>query len=105
MSKPSAHSDRIEERAGERQLSSLSASMPRPPRVTVGAIPAGVEGGRFPAKRCVGDIVTVTAEIVADGHDVSPGCCAFAPVVRITGASGRWSVSTRASISGPLIRG
>jgi starch synthase (maltosyl-transferring) len=29
-----------------------------------------VDGGRFPAKRCVGDAVTVAADIFRDGHDL-----------------------------------
>jgi starch synthase (maltosyl-transferring) len=29
-----------------------------------------VDGGRFPAKRCVGDMVTVTADVFRDGHDL-----------------------------------
>jgi starch synthase (maltosyl-transferring) len=29
-----------------------------------------VDGGRFPAKRCVGDIVTVSADIFRDGHEI-----------------------------------
>ena len=28
-----------------------------------------VDGGRFPAKRTVGETVTVEADIFADGHD------------------------------------
>ena len=29
-----------------------------------------VDGGRFPAKRCVGDSVAVSADIFRDGHDL-----------------------------------
>ena len=29
-----------------------------------------VDGGKFPAKRCVGDVVTVTADVFRDGHDI-----------------------------------
>jgi starch synthase (maltosyl-transferring) len=29
-----------------------------------------VDGGRYPAKRCVGDSVTVSADIFRDGHDI-----------------------------------
>ncbi|MEA2496445.1 MAG: hypothetical protein QOJ29_4356, partial [Thermoleophilaceae bacterium] len=28
-----------------------------------------MDGGRYAAKRCVGDAVTVTADIFRDGHD------------------------------------
>jgi len=44
-----------------------------------------VDGGRFPAKRCVGDTVTVSADIFRDGHDL------LRAVVRYCGADKqRW---------------
>src|SRR5712692_10060789 len=39
-------------------------------RVVVEHIRPDVDGGRFPAKRTVGDLVEVRADIFADGHDV-----------------------------------
>jgi starch synthase (maltosyl-transferring) len=39
-------------------------------RVVIEHVEPQVDGGRFPAKRTVGDTVTVTAEVFADGHDV-----------------------------------
>ncbi|HKS95149.1 MAG TPA: maltotransferase domain-containing protein, partial [Terriglobia bacterium] len=42
----------------------------RPRRVVITHVEPEVEGGRFPAKRIVGDTVAVTADIFADGHDV-----------------------------------
>jgi starch synthase (maltosyl-transferring) len=38
-------------------------------RVVVSAISPSVECGRFPAKRIVGDLVDVGADVLADGHD------------------------------------
>jgi starch synthase (maltosyl-transferring) len=42
----------------------------RAPRVVIEAVQPTVDGGRFPAKRIVGQAVTVTADIFMDGHDV-----------------------------------
>jgi starch synthase (maltosyl-transferring) len=38
-------------------------------RVVITAVRPEVDGGRFPAKRIVGDEVTVEADLFADGHD------------------------------------
>ncbi len=40
------------------------------PRIVIEAVAPAVDYGRFPVKRCVGDLVTVTADIFADGHEV-----------------------------------
>lgn len=42
----------------------------RAPRVMIEAVQPTVDGGRFPAKRIVGQAVTVTADVFMDGHDV-----------------------------------
>jgi starch synthase (maltosyl-transferring) len=39
-------------------------------RVIIDRIAPEVDGGRFPIKRTVGESVTVTADVLADGHDV-----------------------------------
>src|SRR5437763_8388905 len=39
-------------------------------RVVIEAVSPEVDGGRFPAKRAIGETVTVEADIFADGHDV-----------------------------------
>lgn len=41
----------------------------RAPRIAIEQVSPSVDGGRFPAKRIAGDVVTVDADIVADGHD------------------------------------
>jgi starch synthase (maltosyl-transferring) len=42
-----------------------------PPRRIVIQMPQpAVDGGRYPAKRCAGDLVTVSADIFADGHEI-----------------------------------
>jgi starch synthase (maltosyl-transferring) len=39
------------------------------PRLAVEAVSPCVDGGRFPARRIVGDLVEVEADIIADSHD------------------------------------
>jgi starch synthase (maltosyl-transferring) len=39
-------------------------------RVIIEGVSPAVDGGNFPAKRVVGDVVVVEADIFADGHDV-----------------------------------
>jgi len=38
-------------------------------RVVIEAVTPEIDGGRFPAKRAVGERVTVEADVFADGHD------------------------------------
>jgi starch synthase (maltosyl-transferring) len=39
------------------------------PRIAIEAVAPDVDAGRFPVKRVVGEVVTVTADIICDGHD------------------------------------
>mgnify|MGYP006208398621 CR=1 FL=1 len=39
-------------------------------RVIIEGITPSVDDGRFPAKRVVGDVISVEADIFADGHDL-----------------------------------
>jgi starch synthase (maltosyl-transferring) len=39
------------------------------PRVAIEAIMPSVDDGRFPAKRLVGELVEVSADLISDGHD------------------------------------
>src|SRR6476659_548455 len=41
-----------------------------PPRIVIRDPQPVLDGGRYAAKRTVGETLTVTAEIFADGHDV-----------------------------------
>ncbi len=43
---------------------------PAPPRIQIVAPAPAIDGGRFPAKRTVGEAVRVGADIFSDGHDV-----------------------------------
>ncbi|MDX6748496.1 maltotransferase domain-containing protein [Geminicoccaceae bacterium 1502E] len=51
-------------RAGEKRLMELAAN-----RVAIEKVTPELDGGRFPVKRIVGDMLTVEADIFADGHD------------------------------------
>ena len=41
----------------------------RQPRLSIEAVSPAVEAGQFPARRVVGEFVTVAADVVGDGHD------------------------------------
>ena len=41
-----------------------------PARIVIQYPTPAVDGGRYAAKRCVGDTVTVEADIFRDGHDL-----------------------------------
>ena len=45
------------------------ASAMRAPRIAIEAVSPAVDGGRFVAKRNVGDVVDVEADVFMDGHD------------------------------------
>lgn len=47
-----------------------AADAAKQPRIAIEKITPQVDAGHFPVKRVVGDIVTVEADIFADGHDV-----------------------------------
>jgi starch synthase (maltosyl-transferring) len=42
----------------------------RAPRIAIEAVTPSVDGGRFPARFCVGEQVTVEADLICDGHDM-----------------------------------
>jgi len=52
---------------------------PAPPRVVIENLRPSVDGGRFPVKRSVGESVTVTADIFADGHDMVEAVLLYRP--------------------------
>ena len=39
------------------------------PRMAIEAVTPSVDNGRFPAKRLVGEMVEVSADLISDGHD------------------------------------
>ncbi|HEX6461270.1 MAG TPA: alpha-1,4-glucan--maltose-1-phosphate maltosyltransferase [Thermoleophilaceae bacterium] len=60
----------------ERQVDTSTSVVPvpsstqPPPRLQIQYPSPAVDGGRYPAKRVVGDTVTVSADIFRDGHDI-----------------------------------
>ncbi len=48
-----------------------------PARIVIQYPEPAVDGGRYPAKRCVGDTVEVAADIIRDGHDVLRACIRY----------------------------
>jgi starch synthase (maltosyl-transferring) len=50
------------------------------PRIVIEAVAPAVEHGRFPVKACVGDRITVSADIFADGHEVLSAELRWRPV-------------------------
>ena len=58
-----------------------------PPRILVQRPSPLVECGRYPAKACVGDTLTVRAEIFADGHEE------LRAVIKYRAATARWKES------------
>ena len=45
----------------------------RAPRIAIEAITPQVDNGRYPVRRMVGELVTIEADLVADGHDKLAG--------------------------------
>jgi starch synthase (maltosyl-transferring) len=50
-----------------------------PPRIMIEHAAPAVEGGRYAAKRCVGDRVEVAADVVRDGHEALRAVVRFRP--------------------------
>jgi starch synthase (maltosyl-transferring) len=66
-------------------------------RVVIEAVQPAIDGGRYPVKRIVGDSVTVTAAIFADGHDHIAARLLYAP-----GAQKKWQSVTFAALTNDL---
>ena len=56
-------------------------------RVVIESVRPQIDGGRFPIKRTIGEIVSVTADVFADGHDVLDGVLKY----RRVSANATWS--------------
>jgi starch synthase (maltosyl-transferring) len=54
----------------ERPARRMLQAAPTAPRIVIDTIAPSVDGGRFAAKRIVGETIRVEADIFADGHDV-----------------------------------
>jgi starch synthase (maltosyl-transferring) len=57
--------------------------MPRssepPSRIRINLVQPAIDGGRYAPKRCVGDTVTVSADIFGDGHEILRAVARFRP--------------------------
>jgi starch synthase (maltosyl-transferring) len=60
------------ERAAEKRLLELAQG-----RVAIEKVAPELDGGRFPVKRIVGDVLTVEADIFGDGHDKLAACVRY----------------------------
>jgi len=59
-------------RESDRRLNALADQ-----RITIQRVWPEIDGGRHPAKRVVGDVLEVTAEILGDGHDKIAACVRY----------------------------
>ncbi|MGF7160712.1 starch synthase (maltosyl-transferring) [Rhodoligotrophos appendicifer] len=74
-------------------------------RIAIEAVSPEIDFGRFPAKRLVGDVLTVEADIFSDGHDVTaaallyrePGADAWIETPMTHVINDRWSGSFQLS--------
>jgi starch synthase (maltosyl-transferring) len=57
-------------KGADRQARRLLQAAPTAPRIVIDNITPSVDGGRFAAKRMVGETIRVEADVFADGHDV-----------------------------------
>jgi starch synthase (maltosyl-transferring) len=79
-----------------------------PSRVVLLAVRPEVDGGRYPVKRVVGDVVEVEADLIADGHDAvravllhrPPGATEWREVEMIAAGNDAWRASFVASALG-----
>jgi starch synthase (maltosyl-transferring) len=51
-------------------LSAADAAQQAPRRIVIQSPAPAVDAGRYPAKRCVGDVVDVEADVFRDGHEL-----------------------------------
>ena len=71
-----------------------------PPRIRIRPLSPVIDAGRYAPKRCVGDVVTVAADVFSDGHEK------LRAVIRYRAPGGRnWlDAEMRAIDAGPLRR-
>jgi starch synthase (maltosyl-transferring) len=86
----------------------VNDKQPAPPRVVMLAIRPEVDGGRYPAKRVVGETVEIEVDLVTDGHDIvhavllhrPPGENAWQEVDLVAVGNDTWRASFVASALG-----
>ena len=67
-------------------------------RVVIERVRPQVDGGRFPVKRTPGEVLEVSADIFADGHDV------LSAVLRVRAEGGQWRESPMTLVTPGLDR-
>ena len=63
------------DRTSARRLETLAEK-----RVAIEKVYPEIDGGRFPVKRVIGDVMEVRADIFCDGHDMIAACVKYRPV-------------------------
>jgi starch synthase (maltosyl-transferring) len=59
-------------------------------RVLIERVRPEIDGGRYPIKRVVGDLLVVEADLIPDGHDIVGGVLLYRPAPAPGGAEGAW---------------
>ncbi|HEX3349866.1 MAG TPA: alpha-1,4-glucan--maltose-1-phosphate maltosyltransferase [Acetobacteraceae bacterium] len=60
-------------------LGSAARKAAQAPRIGIENVSPSVENGRFPAKRLAGEVVTIEADLICDGHDQLAACVQWRP--------------------------
>ncbi|MBV9782955.1 MAG: alpha-1,4-glucan--maltose-1-phosphate maltosyltransferase [Acidisphaera sp.] len=50
-------------------LAASAREAAKAPRLAIEAVSPSVDGGQFPARRCVGELVEVSTDVICEGHD------------------------------------
>src|SRR4051812_50198006 len=66
-----------------------------PTRIRINLVQPTIDGGRYAPKRCVGDTVTVSADIFGDGHEILRAVARYRP------SGGRRRLQTQVQAGGP----
>jgi starch synthase (maltosyl-transferring) len=64
----------VRAKGAEKKAEAKAEGAAQAPRLTIESVAPCVEGGRFAAKRVVGEAVTVSADLFMDGHDRLAAC-------------------------------
>ena len=79
----------------QKRLEDLAAN-----RVAIERVTPELDGGRFPVKRIVGDVLTVEADIFVDGHDKLAAVVKYRSA-RIAGVAGSADARSSTTTAGP----
>ena len=79
----------------QKRLEDLAAN-----RVAIERVTPELDGGRFPVKRIVGDVLTVEADIFVDGHDKLAAVIRYRPR-RSAGVAAKCRCGSSTTTAGP----